>query len=156
MNPDVVTPAIPGATQAVQHQWWEYGILAILCAAFAYVIVFLYKRGEKIREAHDAKIEAHNAKVEAERKAMEAERAEWALEREHWDLEREKIRAGFAERYAKDLREVMDFSRANEAVLRRENADMLETMSAESKRASDSLVAMLQKFHDRALSSKGR
>jgi hypothetical protein len=155
VNPDPIQlPQV--APQVIPRQWWEYGVLAIICVAFAYVIIFLYKRGERVRDLSEGKAETTSTKIETERRAMEGERAEWALEREKWAIEREKIRADMAEKFARDLRDVYEQSRANEATLRREYADMIETMAAESKRASDALVAMLSKLHDRALFSKTR
>lgn len=124
---------------------WEYGVLGIIALVFGYAIITLYKRGE-------AKVEAAAADRIASNKAMDAERAGWALERQGWALERERVRAELSEKFARDLRELIQQFRENEATIRRERDDMLEGMASEQKRASDSLVAMLQKFHDRALS----
>ena len=128
---------------------WEYGVLGIIALVFGYAIITLYKRGE-------AKVEAAAADRIVMNRTMDTERAAWALERQAWALERERVRAELGEKFARDLREVIQQFRENEATIRRESADMLEGMAAESKRASDSLVAMLQKFHDRALSRSER
>lgn len=142
---DPVTPiAFPEA--AASGKALEYGILGVVCLIFAYVIVFLYKRNERIRDTADAK-------SKEEDKLIGTERLTWALERERWSVEREKIRADLTEKFARDLREAIAHSRENENSIRREYAEMIEAMAAEQKRASDSLVDMLRKFHERALAA---
>ena len=131
---------------AVSSKALEYGILGVVCLIFAYVIVFLYKRNERIRDAAEAKSKEDD-------KLIATERLTWALERERWSVEREKIRADLAEKFARELRDAHEQSRAHEVAIRREYAEMIEGMSNEQKRASDALVDMLRKFHERALAA---
>lgn len=116
----------------------QYGVLGIVALAFAFAIIHLFKA---MRKDHDA--------AKADEKAMEKERGQWALEREAMRTEYERKHRELVEWYAESVREERDVNRTHEDLARKEFAELMERVAAESGRSSQALVDMMQKFYDR-------
>lgn len=116
----------------------QYGVLGIVALAFAFAIIHLFKA---MRKDHEA--------AKADEKAMEKERGQWAVEREALRTEYERKHRELVEKYAENLREERDGNREHEDLARKEFAELMERVAAESGRSSQALVDMMQKFYDR-------
>jgi hypothetical protein len=100
---------------------------------------------------------ADHAASKADASQMEKERAQWAVEREAIRTEYERKHRELAESYAETLREERDSNRAHEDLVRKEFTDLMEQVAAESGKAAQALVDMMQKFYDRLVGpTRGR
>ncbi len=116
----------------------QYGVLGIVALAFALAIIHLFKA-----------MRADYAASKADAKAMEQERGKWSAEREALRAEYERKHRELVEQYAENLREERDGNREHEDLARKEFAELMERVAAESGRSSQALVDMMQKFYDR-------
>lgn len=123
----------------------QYGPIGLIAAMFATVIVILFKQ---LREETAARI--------ADQKAQAEERTKSALEQEKLRTEYERKHRELVEDYAKTLRDERDQNREHEDAARQEFAELMEKVATESGKASEALVAMLQKFYERFVGPGGR
>lgn len=126
------------ATQTATSTAVQYGVLGIVALAFAFAIIHLFKA---MRNDHAA--------AKADEKAMEKERGQWAVEREGLRTEYERKHREVIESYVDQAREERAANRAHEELVRKEFAELMERVAAESGRSSQALVDMMQKFYDR-------
>lgn len=117
---------------------FQYGVLGVVALAFAWAIIYLFKT-----------MRADHASSKADEKAMEKERGQWAVERESLRTEYERKHRELVEWYAEQAREERDANRSHEELVRKEFAELMERVAAESGRSSQALVDMMQKFYDR-------
>lgn len=115
----------------------QYGVLGVVALAFAFAIIHLFKA---MRNDHAA--------AKADEKAMEKERGQWAVEREAMRTEYERKHRELVESYVDESREERAANRAHEELVRKEFAELMERVAAESGRLSQALVEMMQKFYD--------
>jgi hypothetical protein len=123
----------------------QYGPVGVIAAIFAAVIVALFKQ---LRGETRDRIEDHKKSAESQAKhdvQIETLRADY--ERKHREV---------AEGYAQALREEREGNRAHEDEVRKEFAELMETVSAEAAKSSDAVVAVLNKFYDRFVGPRGR
>ena len=117
---------------------FQYGVLGVVALAFAWAIIYLFKT-----------MRADHAVSKADEKAMEKERGQWAIEREAMRTEYERKHRELVDRHATAAREERAANRTHEESVRKEFADLMERVAAESGRSSQALVDMMQKFYDR-------
>jgi hypothetical protein len=116
----------------------QYGVVGVIASIFAAVIVFLFKQ---LREEAKARIEDH--------KKIAEERAKHDVEREALRTEFERKHRELVEVLTQDLRDEHKANRAHEDEVRKEFAELMETVSAEAAKSSDAIVSVLNKFYDR-------
>lgn len=116
----------------------QYGVLGVVALAFAFAIIQLFKT---MRSDHAAS--------KADAKVMEEERGRWSVERESLRTEYERKHRELTESFAEAMREERDANRAHEDLVRKEFTELMERVAAESGKASQALVDMMQKFYDR-------
>jgi hypothetical protein len=122
----------------------QYGPVGVIAAIFAAVIVVLFKQLRS--EARD-RIDDHKKFAESQAKTdtqIETLRTEY--ERKHREV---------VEGYAQTMREERKANRAHEDEVRKEFAELMETVSAEAAKSSDAVVAVLNKFYDRFVGPRG-
>jgi len=123
----------------------QYGPIGLVASIFALVIVVLFKQ---LRDEAKARIEDHKKHAEEQAKALvrdEALRGEY--ERKHREI---------VESYAQALREERESNREREDLVRREFAELMETVSAKAAESSDAVVTVLSKFYDRFVGPRDR
>ena len=125
----------------------QYGVLGVVALVFGFAIIYLFKA---MRDDHRAS--------KADEKAMEKERGQWAVERETLRTEYERKHRELVESYMDQSREDRAANRAHEELVRKEFAELMERVAAESGRSSHALVELMEKFYDRFVgpSSRGR
>jgi predicted Holliday junction resolvase-like endonuclease len=134
------------ASNAAASTAVQYGVLGIVALAFAFAIIQLFKM-----------MRADHAAAKEDGKAMEKERTQWAVDREALRTEFEHKLREEVEKYAEGLREERDSNRTHEDLARKDFTDLMEEVAAESGKASQALVDMMQKFYDRFVGpSRGR
>jgi len=137
-------------------QAWQYGVLGIVALVFGYAIIHLFRA-----------LRADQAANRAADKERERERAEWAIERKQRELaegaRNEQLRAEYerkhrelAEGFTQALREERDANREHEDGVRREFAELMETISAEAAKSSAAIVEVMSKFYDRLVGPRSR
>lgn len=135
------------------------GALIIAVGVLASAVGFLFR----LYLTRNKEIEALTT---AKDKEMAKERSDWAVERERIDHEGEvkeaKIRAEYEQkfreliqRYDEISRRDSESNRKHEDQVRKEFADIMERVSAESGKSASALVQMLQKFYDRMVGPRG-
>ena len=125
-------------TPAAQSTAFQYGVLGVVALIFAYAIVHLFRT------------------MRADLKAMEEERGKWRTEREALRTEYERKHRELVESFAQAVREERDTNRAHEDQVRKEFAELMERIATESGRASQALVAAMEKFYDRLVGPTAR
>lgn len=132
------------APVSVIDQAWQYGVLGIAALVLAVVIIKLYAR---LNQKDDA--------FAAERKAIQDERIKQDAAHE---LEIEKLRGDYearlranAEDHTEAIRAEMKQSRDREDMIRREFADLMETIATKAAEASDATRQVLDKIYERFL-----
>jgi hypothetical protein len=124
----------------------QYGVLGIVALAFALAIIQLFKM-----------MRADQAAAKAEAKEMIKERDQWAVEREKLQINCEQKLRTAVEKYADALLQEREANREHEDLVRKEFAELMEKVAAESGRAAQATVDMMQKFYDRFVGpSRGR
>jgi hypothetical protein len=117
---------------------FQYGVLGVVALAFAWAIIYLFKT-----------LRADHAAARADEKTMEKERGQWTVEREGLRTQYERKHRELVEWYAGQAREEREANRAHEEFVRKEFAELMERVAAESGRSLHALVDMMQKFYDR-------
>lgn len=127
--------ATAGATQSVAFQ---YGVLGVVALVFAYVIVALYRRGEKKDE-----------------KIIE-DRSAWAAKEQGLRADYEARHSAALVEYAKQLQDLRAAGQDREDAIRKEFSDLMEHISEEATKTSNATIDVLHKFYDRILGPKVR
>lgn len=116
----------------------QYGVLGVVALVFAVAIIYLFKA-----------MRADHKEMDAERKGIEAERKQWAVERVEIRNEFERKHRELVESCAEAAQEERNENRAHEDLVRKEFAELMEQVAAESGQSSQAIVDMMQKFLDR-------
>lgn len=129
--------------------WTLTGVMVIAISVLATVVAYLFKL-----------YVGNNKDLAKNEVAMVNERAAWAIERARISTDAETKVAEAEAAYEKKFRELIEryddisrrrdeASRAHEDQVRKEFADIMERVAAESGKSASALVDILQKFHDR-------
>lgn len=127
------------------------GTITVLASVIAYLFKLYVSRNREVAEATLAMIK---------------ERNEWAIERAQLvanaEVQEQELRADYEKRWRELIERYDDIvsrdhaeNRRHEDQVRKEFADIMERVAAESARSSQALVTMLQKFYDRWVAPRG-
>lgn len=144
--------------------WWDkYGILGIAVFVFAGTIMYLFRLLTTAQNARVLQCDSEKKERIAEREGWILERSKFEIERQSWELERETMRAGFeskhrdvAEKFGREIRELNKDALDREDAVRREFADLMESVSQRAEKTSEANVAVLNKLYDRFVGPRRR
>ncbi len=126
----------------------QYGVLGVVCLAFAYVIIALFKRGER----RDDKAAEDRATWAAKEATLRAEQ-EQKLSALRTEFEA-KHSAALVE-YAKQLHGLRVENQQREDMSRAEYSVLMEKVSEEAVKANAATTEVLHKVYERFLGPRG-
>jgi hypothetical protein len=131
---------------------------AVVCLAGA--IAFLFRHYSSKQDASETSRRQSESEFAKERLA-------WALERQRWETQREEYELSVRLEYEAKHREVLErhiqitaglheAARTHEDLIRREYAQIQETVQAKASSSIDKVTAVMDKFYDRYVGPRSR
>ncbi len=149
MSTDIITLAQGMSPDATTIPPYLVAILITALTALAGTVAYLFKHFSS-REAEAVK----------ERLAWAVERSKFDTAREEYEialrLEYETKHRALLENHIKTMAVVHDAAREHEDLVRREFAQLMETVSAKASESSDKIAAVMDKFYERYVERRQR